>query len=100
MTDQEFSYPVPSTEEVRSSMLPAVRKWERIALKWRALAEQRREHYVELYQTGRWRHYYTANEFLLELRKAVALAERWTRIVPTPEERRPLPAEIERLRAA
>jgi uncharacterized repeat protein (TIGR03809 family) len=70
-------------------MLPATFQWERIALKWRSLAEQRRDHHVELYKSGRWKLYYTEQEFLLEMRKAAALAERWIQIAPSREERWP-----------
>ena len=83
-------------------MLQATVQWERIALKWRSLAEQRRDHHFELYQSGRWKHYYTDDEFLTEMRKAVALAERWVEIAPSrrgarraaERERRPKPASV------
>ena len=42
-----------------------------ITRRWRELAEQRRAHFIELYDTGRWKHYYTEHEFLTEMRKAV-----------------------------
>ena len=57
------------------------------SLKWRDLAERRRAHFVELFETGRWRHYYTDTEFLVEMRNAIAIADRWARIAPTPGER-------------
>ena len=40
------------------------------------LAEQRRDHHFELYRSGRWKHYYTEEQFLAEMRKAVENAER------------------------
>jgi len=55
------------------------------ALKWRDLAERRRAHFVELYQTGCWRHYYSEDRFTFEMRQAIALAERWAKIAPRPE---------------
>ena len=79
-------------------MLLATVQWERTALKWRNLAEQRRDHHFDLYRSGRWKHYYTEEQFLTEMRKAVALAERWVKIAPSPEER--APAEIEHPAAA
>ena len=75
-------------------MLAVARKWERIALKWRDLAEQRRDHHLDLYKSGRWKHYYTAEEFLVEMRQAVAIADRWAMIAPRPGERE-APAAIE-----
>lgn len=74
-------------------MFHATLKWECVALKWRRLAEQRRAHHLDLYRSGRWKHYYTDEEFLIEMRKAAAIAERWAQIAPLPEEREP-PAEL------
>ncbi len=68
-------------------MVQATVKLEAIALKWRSLAERRRDHHLDLYKTGRWRHYYSDQEFLIELRAAIALAQRWAKIAPKPEER-------------
>ena len=92
MADRDFTTPVPRVSEVPFRMLPAARKWERVALKWRNIAEQRRDHHLDLYKSGRWKHYYTDEEFLVEMRQAVAIAERWALIAPRPEEREALPA--------
>jgi uncharacterized repeat protein (TIGR03809 family) len=75
-------------------MFQASLKWERIALKWRSLAEQRRDHHLDLYNSGRWRHYYTNEQFLIEMRQAVAIAERWAKIAPLRHERE-APAAVE-----
>jgi uncharacterized repeat protein (TIGR03809 family) len=48
-----------------------------IARRWRALVERRRAHYIELYRTGRWRHYYTEQEFLTVVREVAAEIESW-----------------------
>ena len=93
MAARDFTTPVPRVSEVPYSMLPAARNWERIALKWRNIAEQRRDHHLDLYKSGRWKHYYTDEEFLVEMRQAVAIAERWAKIAPRPgeyEERAPI----------
>ncbi|MCX7312753.1 MAG: hypothetical protein NTV56_13770 [Alphaproteobacteria bacterium] len=94
MADRQFSSPTPRTSEVPFSMITAVRKWERLALKWRALAERRRAHHLDLYKSGRWKHYYTDEEFLVEMSKAVAMAERWAKIAPLPEEREAAPVRV------
>ena len=86
MADRQFTCPVPRKDQVPKSMLQATLTLERVALKWRALAERRRAHFVELYKTGRWKHYYTDEEFRAELRAAIAMAERWAKIAPRPEE--------------
>jgi uncharacterized repeat protein (TIGR03809 family) len=59
---------------------------DRAAQKWRSLAERRQAHFVELYKTGRWRHYYTDEEFVARMREAVFAAHRWAQIAPRPED--------------
>jgi len=54
------------------------------AQKWRALAERRRAHFVELYHTGRWNRYYGEEQFLLKIREAIKACDRWAAIAPTP----------------
>lgn len=86
MAEREFTSPVPRVEEVPFRMIAATRKWQRIARKWRALAEGRCAHFDDLYRSGRWKRYYTEQEFLDELRHTVTIAERWAKIAPLPEE--------------
>ena len=99
MAAREFTTPVPRVSEVPFRMLPAARNWESVALKWRNIAEQRRDHHLDLYKSGRWKHYYTDEEFLVEMRQAVAIADRWAMIAPRPGERE-APAAIEQPAAA
>ena len=56
------------------------------ARKWRDLAERRRAHFVDLYRTGRWKHYYTDEQFVVCMREAIAAAERWAEIAPRAED--------------
>ena len=86
MAHRQFECPVPRSSEVPRTMVKATVRLESVALKWRALAERRRDHHIELYKSGRWRHYYTDQEFLAEMRNAIALAQRWAKIAPRPEE--------------
>jgi uncharacterized repeat protein (TIGR03809 family) len=58
---------------------------ENITGKWRELAEKRRAHFAELYDTGRWKHYYSENEFVEHMREAVRLSEAWCKIAPAPQ---------------
>ncbi len=53
---------------------------DNVARKWVALAERRRAHIVELYDTGRWRHYYTQAELVEALREAIRVRDEWARI--------------------
>ena len=57
---------------------------EEVAQKWRALAERRRAHFVELYHSGRWKRYYSEEKFLLRMREAIRVSERWAEIAPSP----------------
>jgi DNA-binding TFAR19-related protein (PDSD5 family) len=67
-------------------MKPATLRLERVALKWRELAERRREHIYDLYQSGRWMYYYTDHQFIDVMHASIAIAERWAEIAPRPEE--------------
>lgn len=51
--------------------------YDTIARRWLALVERRQEHFIELCQSGRWRHYYTQAEFLAEMRKVLRLRDKW-----------------------
>jgi hypothetical protein len=99
MADRQFTCPIPQPAEVPASMRQASINWQRTALRWRDLAERRHAHYLDLYKSGRWTHYYTEDEFRAELGSAIALAERWASIAPRPEELAHL-AALERLAAA
>jgi hypothetical protein len=57
------------------SMSPAMLR------KLHALAEQRCAYFIELHQSGRWRHYYTAEQLTAEMRDAVQIAERLHQMV-------------------
>jgi uncharacterized repeat protein (TIGR03809 family) len=74
------------------SLRAQARPYDEVARKWRDLAERRREHFVELYESGRWKYYYSEAEFIREMREVVKAAEDWARIAPhgdTPTERLP-----------
>jgi uncharacterized repeat protein (TIGR03809 family) len=58
------------------------RSYGELARQWRDLAERRRAHFVELQQSGRWKHYYTEEAFLTEMQEAVRTADAWARIAP------------------
>jgi uncharacterized repeat protein (TIGR03809 family) len=59
---------------------------DEVALKWRALAERRRAHFIELYDSGRWKLYFTEEQFIARMREAVRGSERWAVIAPRPED--------------
>jgi hypothetical protein len=45
--------------------------------RWCALAEQRLAHLTELYESGRWRRYYSERAFLENIREAKKAVETW-----------------------
>jgi hypothetical protein len=54
--------------------------YDSIARKWLALAERRHAHFIEICDSGRWRHYFTQDELRVELSKIIVVRERWARI--------------------
>ena len=59
---------------------PQESRYDSVARKWLALVERRQAHFIELSNTGRWRHYYTKAEFLDEMRKVLSVRQQWARI--------------------
>ena len=41
-------------------------------------------HLVELYDTGRWKHYYTQEQLLVRMREAIKMIETWERLAKPP----------------
>jgi uncharacterized repeat protein (TIGR03809 family) len=68
-----------------SARMPA-HALDAVAQKWRALAERRRAHFLELYASGRWKHYYNEEQFLYRMREAIRVAQRWAEIAPPTDE--------------
>jgi hypothetical protein len=58
--------------------------YDNVARRWLALVERRQENFIELCDTGRWRHYYTHDEFLIEMRKVLRLRDQWATIAGLP----------------
>jgi uncharacterized repeat protein (TIGR03809 family) len=51
-----------------------------LSRKWQALAERRRDHFVELQRTGRWRKYYKEETFQGQMHSAMTGPEAWAEI--------------------
>jgi uncharacterized repeat protein (TIGR03809 family) len=45
--------------------------------RWRLLAERRLEHLTELFESGRWRRYYSERAFLEDIQEAKAAVAHW-----------------------
>jgi uncharacterized repeat protein (TIGR03809 family) len=50
--------------------------------RWRALAERRLAHMAQLYESGRWHHYFSEEEFIGVVRETRASVEVWRELVP------------------
>ena len=72
----------------------AAKALDQVAQKWRRLAERRREHFVELFYSGRWKHYYSEEQFLQRMREAIRLTERWAMIAPPPADEAETPVVV------
>jgi uncharacterized repeat protein (TIGR03809 family) len=65
---------------------PAYRHFNRVAAKWRDLAEKRRQYLVELYSSGRWKHYYKhETQLIMRVKAAIKQAEAWAALIPREE---------------
>jgi uncharacterized repeat protein (TIGR03809 family) len=53
-----------------------------VAQRWRALAERRCAHLLELHRSGRWTAYYGEARFRALLRDALRQSARWSEIAP------------------
>ena len=51
-----------------------------VARGWLALVERRKAHLIELFESGRWAHYFTEAELLAELRAANLAHDRFAKV--------------------
>jgi len=75
-----------------SGQLPRCMSVE-LSRRWRELAEKRRAHLIELYDSGRWKHYYTEEQLVARMRDAINLADTWDRLATGPRGPHTLAAE-------
>ncbi|MGA8612319.1 MAG: TIGR03809 family protein [Xanthobacteraceae bacterium] len=57
-----------------------------VARDWLSLVERRKAHLIELFETGRWRHYYTETELLSELRAVNLAHDRFANVAGLPRQ--------------
>jgi uncharacterized repeat protein (TIGR03809 family) len=57
---------------------------DEVTRKWHELAEKRRAHFIELYDSGRWKHYYSESDFVARMRETVQLSDQWARLTAAP----------------
>jgi uncharacterized repeat protein (TIGR03809 family) len=58
-----------------------VARGREIVARWCNLAEQRLEYLTELFETGRWRRFYSEQAFLENVREAKAATEAWRELM-------------------
>jgi len=58
--------------------------YDSIARSWLTLVERRQRNFIELCNTGRWRHYYTHAQFLDEMREVLHLRNQWAQLAGLP----------------
>jgi uncharacterized repeat protein (TIGR03809 family) len=66
------------------------------ARQWHALAKRRRDYFVELYRSGRWRLYYTEERFLAHVREVMQEVESWGVLASKDDDRRTADYEFSR----
>lgn len=55
--------------------------FDRLARRWHDLADRRLAHFTELYQSGRWRLYYsTEQQFALQMLDVIRAAKAWAQL--------------------
>ena len=60
---------------------PAFREFGKTAERWLDLAERRRDHFAELYRSGRWRLYYEEDVFRAQAREVARICDHWASIL-------------------
>lgn len=60
-------------------------RYQQALERWRALAERRLEHMTALYESGRWRRYYTEERFMRIILDTRAAAAAWGQLAPKEE---------------
>ncbi|MBX9710811.1 MAG: TIGR03809 family protein [Xanthobacteraceae bacterium] len=53
-----------------------------VVVRWRILAQQRMDHLIELYQSGRWKLYHKETEFLAMVQESRAALKVWEQLAP------------------
>jgi uncharacterized repeat protein (TIGR03809 family) len=72
---------------------------DEFARKWHALAQRRRKHLAELYQSGAWQRYFTEDTLRTHMREATREVEQWGAVLadePSDEAHREAPGDSSR----
>lgn len=66
-------------------MPPALPPLDAISKKWFDLAQRRLDYYVELYRSGRYRHYFTEETLALRMLDVIQAVRQWAELAPARE---------------
>ena len=55
-------------------------RFDAISRQWLDLAERRLRYYIELYQSGRWQHYYTKQSLAVRMRDVIGAVRLWKKL--------------------
>ncbi len=66
------------------STMQGEKRIDRITQQWRDLAERRLQYYTELYQSGRWRRYYTEERFVEVMAEVADTVSTWRKLAKQP----------------
>jgi uncharacterized repeat protein (TIGR03809 family) len=70
-----------------------------VTRQWHDLAERRLAYFTELYSSGRWRRYYSQEQFALRMLDVIKAARAWRNLAGRPE-REPAAGDHDDLRPA
>ena len=66
---------------------PGVPRLDELSRKWLDLAERRLAYFTELYRCGRWRRYYTAEQFAARVQDVMRAVKAWRGLSGLPPEK-------------
>jgi hypothetical protein len=55
-------------------------RFDAISRQWLDLAERRLRYYIDLYQSGRWQHYYTKQGLAVRMRDVIGAVRLWKKL--------------------
>lgn len=76
---------MPLFDQKTASHISARQAGRSLVVRWRILAQQRMDHLIELYQTGRWKRYHKEQDFLAMVQEARTALKMWEQLAPYDE---------------
>lgn len=76
---------MPVFDRKTASQISAKQASRSLVVRWRILAQQRMDHLIELYQSGRWKRYHKEQDFLEMVQEARTALKMWEQLAPYDE---------------